>query len=437
MSDFTTQLRFICESYAEKNKGYDAVKQMDIDTIIENSREDIFNFDYPIFDEEYKPELEKKIINHFYTQEIGQETVGLFKQRLKTKMREIMPYYNQFYMSERLKFDPFKNADYIDLHNTQDEGSKTGTNDNTSGFSNSTLNDIDNTHHDSTADTSSGTNHKDGNSNDTKNDTGTESSAANSTTDLKHGLKVNDSIEKTDTGVSNSLTNLEKIGSEMHSTTPPAAISTITKEADTPLGSIGDGAGAAASAVAGNSGYLSKVTEVITNATSTENARKNGWDSTRYGKYFGTKNGNEGVHDEDRRDVTDTAATTSTIGAETAEHTNSGTDTTEVEATDSKVKTNAEVGTNEFQEDGSHTEVGNSDTVGGYHTDNDTTSTGVSNSNTIDTQETKNKQDYFGKVFGKVGSETYSEMLNKFRSTFLNIDMDVIHELEPLFMLIW
>ena len=77
MSDYTTQLRFICESYAGRTE--EGSEAHDVDSIIALARPQLFDFAYPIFDEAYKPELETKIMNHFYTQEIGQETVGLFK----------------------------------------------------------------------------------------------------------------------------------------------------------------------------------------------------------------------------------------------------------------------------------------------------------------------------------------------------------------------
>ena len=41
---------------------------------------------------------------------------------------------------------------------------------------------------------------------------------------------------------------------------------------------------------------------------------------------------------------------------------------------------------------------------------------------------------YISHVVGKEGGETYSEMLNKFRETFLNIDMMIINDLKDLFM---
>ena len=109
MSKYTTEVRFVCETYAglKESKGYNDVK-----TIIENSRTKIFDFDYPIFDESYRPVLETKILMHYYTREICEETVGLWKLRLMAKLNEIMPYYNKLYESELLKFNPLYDADY-------------------------------------------------------------------------------------------------------------------------------------------------------------------------------------------------------------------------------------------------------------------------------------------------------------------------------------
>lgn len=71
---------------------------------------DIFE-DFPIFDESYRKTLERKIIDHYYFREIGQETPYRFKKVLGTKLREIMPYYNKLYESELKLFaetDPFE-----------------------------------------------------------------------------------------------------------------------------------------------------------------------------------------------------------------------------------------------------------------------------------------------------------------------------------------
>ncbi|MBP3887244.1 MAG: hypothetical protein J6F30_06280 [Cellulosilyticum sp.] len=109
MSKYTTELRYICEVLAglDESEGYNSV-----DDIIENSYDKVFDFDYPIFDEEYRPVLEKKIIRHFYTREIGDETVGLFKLHLSAKMNDIMDYYNQLYKSALIEFDPMTDIKY-------------------------------------------------------------------------------------------------------------------------------------------------------------------------------------------------------------------------------------------------------------------------------------------------------------------------------------
>lgn len=62
--------------------------------------------EYPIFDESYRDTLNNKIINHYAHQESGLETAEMFMHELDTKMREIMPMYNQLYLSERIKIDP-------------------------------------------------------------------------------------------------------------------------------------------------------------------------------------------------------------------------------------------------------------------------------------------------------------------------------------------
>lgn len=61
---------------------------------------------YPIFDESYRNYLNKKIIDHFYFREIGQETPDRFNFFLARKMNEIMPYYNQIYESTLIDYDP-------------------------------------------------------------------------------------------------------------------------------------------------------------------------------------------------------------------------------------------------------------------------------------------------------------------------------------------
>lgn len=89
-----------------ESKGY-----FDIDEIIDKARPKIFDFPYPIFSDSYKPTLENKILMHYYTREISEETYSLWKLRLRSKLNEIMPYYNQLYNSELIKFNPLWDTD--------------------------------------------------------------------------------------------------------------------------------------------------------------------------------------------------------------------------------------------------------------------------------------------------------------------------------------
>ena len=48
-----------------------------------------------------------------------------------------------------------------------------------------------------------------------------------------------------------------------------------------------------------------------------------------------------------------------------------------------------------------------------------------------------NAENYFERIAGKMSSTPYSELLTKYRDTFLNIDMMVIKEFEDCFMGLW
>ena len=126
MSMYTTELRYICETMTDEPlENFDNLKGVRrIDAIIDSSKGNIFDFDYPIFDEAYRGVLEKKIIRHYYTREIGAETFGLFQLYLSDKMNEIMPYYNQLYASELLSknISPLTNSGYYQTDNTNHRG---------------------------------------------------------------------------------------------------------------------------------------------------------------------------------------------------------------------------------------------------------------------------------------------------------------------------
>lgn len=113
MSKYTIDVRSICEMYYGEKEH---VGQTKIDNILTAVAPKVFDFDFPIFDENYRLVLEKKILRHFYTREIGMETEGLWKLKLEDKLNTIMPYFNKFYEMYVLKLNPLYNFSSTKLH---------------------------------------------------------------------------------------------------------------------------------------------------------------------------------------------------------------------------------------------------------------------------------------------------------------------------------
>lgn len=124
MSKYTTEVRFICETAAGLSESAGASK---VDEIIVKAAPIVFNFDWPIFDEAYRLGLEEKILRHYYTREIGEETIGLWKLRLEDRLNLVMPKYNQLYESAKLEFNPFYDVDYTRQGTNSGEGTSSGT----------------------------------------------------------------------------------------------------------------------------------------------------------------------------------------------------------------------------------------------------------------------------------------------------------------------
>lgn len=125
MSKYTTEVRFICENSAglSESEGAD-----NIDSILDKCWNKVFNFEFPIFDENYRQVLCRKILKHYYTREIAHETVGRWKLALNAKLNEIMPYYNQLYKSELLEFNPFYDVDLTRSREGSGTSNKTSNN---------------------------------------------------------------------------------------------------------------------------------------------------------------------------------------------------------------------------------------------------------------------------------------------------------------------
>lgn len=152
MSKYTTEMRYICETEAglSESVGYSKIKD-----VIAKAIPKIFDFDFPIFDENYRNVLETKILKHYYTREIGLETYGLWKLKLDTKLNEIMPFYNQLYKSALLEFNPLYEVDYSKTGNRDSNGTRDNTENNSENYDEST--DTNESHDESTTNSNDST----------------------------------------------------------------------------------------------------------------------------------------------------------------------------------------------------------------------------------------------------------------------------------------
>ena len=107
--------------------------------IIENNV-DIFDFDYPFYNEERRKQFEEHFIEHFYFDEIGQETVARFKQRLKIKFNLIMPYWNKIFLADELEQRILDNYSVIETYESNIENSSNAVNENNINTSNESVN---------------------------------------------------------------------------------------------------------------------------------------------------------------------------------------------------------------------------------------------------------------------------------------------------------
>lgn len=65
------------------------------------------------------------------------------------------------------------------------------------------------------------------------------------------------------------------------------------------------------------------------------------------------------------------------------------------------------------------------------------TATGTNNGTTKSSGSNNSTEEYVETISGKQGTESYSKMLQEFRKTLLNIDMQVIEEFDELFFGLW
>ena len=413
MSKYTTEVRYICEHYAGLK---DSAGWNDVDDILEASYDKIFDVDsIPVFSPSYKAGLFKKILLHYYTREIGFETVGLWKLKLNQKMREIMPYYNQLYESELLEYDPLKNVDNTHTHTGEyEDNSKV---DNINGHTNletrnlTTVDDGSDSfnHKDETILRHNKTIHK-------ENDVTTRADDVvlhgNDTT--THG---NDkTIHGDDVTIHGNDTTTHGQDSTTHSVN--TAGETWNMFSDTPQGGI-DGVslagGVNSAGTLADDAYLTNATHITDKPAETTDTTQIGTVTNQYGNVT-----------NEYGDVTKQYGdVTNTYGNITNQYGNITNSYGDVVETYNKTGDQKDEVTKQ----------------GWDKTDNTNTHTGTIDNTGRIVEDNRRKDDgtdsYTNREMGKIGTETYQEMVMKYRETFLNIDMMIIRDLGNLFMKVW
>lgn len=128
MAKYSIELRKICDTLGEDEvrswfMDYDLSNYLTFDEIKVIEERGTWN----------KQRLAQKIIDHYYMEEIGVETVALFKKRVKVAMQEIMEEKLPLIYSAAIKYDPLVNVDYTESYEGESE-----TNSTSSGNANST-----------------------------------------------------------------------------------------------------------------------------------------------------------------------------------------------------------------------------------------------------------------------------------------------------------
>ena len=112
MAKYSITLKSWCESET-------GLYNTDYKTVIEKAIPLLFNFDFPIFSEDYRQTLETKILKYYYQQEIGFETFEQFRLNLDETLNRIMPYYNQMYEVSLQKIDFLNTEDITEILTSQ------------------------------------------------------------------------------------------------------------------------------------------------------------------------------------------------------------------------------------------------------------------------------------------------------------------------------
>lgn len=119
MSKYTTTIANMSEYWTGSDRMTGAWNN---DNKIKAAQEHIFDFSYPVYNEEQKDRVEKLFIKKYFRREIAYDTFSEWKWYLEEKLNEIMPKYIVLYEREEneLPFDNF----YYDIKESGTGGAK-------------------------------------------------------------------------------------------------------------------------------------------------------------------------------------------------------------------------------------------------------------------------------------------------------------------------
>lgn len=136
MSSTTTLVRWYCEYLYNQvlNENTTPEKWVtNVNIIIPAVWEKVF-YEFPIWEESYRPTLCQKILRHYYFREIGEETVEFWKLRLQQTLGEIMPYYIQLWQTTQLRYEKLWTRNYIEKYIGNEKTEEDKTSNETSDF---------------------------------------------------------------------------------------------------------------------------------------------------------------------------------------------------------------------------------------------------------------------------------------------------------------
>lgn len=434
MANYTTQVRSICEQKYGSLVPLDGSK---VNEIIDAVANEIMG-DYPIFDEQYRSVLNRKILKHYYTREIGEETYGLWKFRLNTRMNEIMPYYNKLYESELISFNPLYD---VELHTSKSgAGEKNETRNGESEREKVSGVVGSETQSSSGSETSSkngeeeynksGTSGREKTNSVTESNSGAESTerevsgVENGTRETKQNGKEENSEQGTDSKVSdrNGENDSSTSNKNVSSATEQGSKNQLDKYADTPQGSVSNLL---------NGTYLTNARDISGDESkiigSTENGENNVEGSF---KESGSEIGNSSRSGKSETESTGKEVSGSSTNSNLSESKNNSGERSE-EGSEKESKVEAETGGKNVNESTSISKEGS------VVNEKKESGNEVGSERSKENNFVSSTESYLESVSGKRGTTSYSKMILEYRETFINIDLQVINALSDLFIGLW